>query len=625
MNWQTIDFQGIAGLESSLIHQLQSYLDEKESHLAQFIANSIPQMTESGPMPYLPDPQTRTKLSDGVETFSRRAHQDFGASQFSVIPAWQKVAVSLNKAIWEYVEVLEGSAVELFQQVEQIGFEQWSQTLIQIMEIIKDLLLHSMEDLKWAFKRLESHFQYYRSLFNEGKSYLWGRITQIFSKSTILDPAIPRNLGKSQKFLNFRYQNFVHRFNEFQQLDGHVDKIMAKFFDYDVLDTIDPDEAHKFKQIYRVLKIWEQNQNVKVLTELELIRGIHRIIDPEKASQVFKDYYQAIKNQVFELSRRLKYRHDSEIVKNSEKTQDILTHYRKELHTLGATTSKYREFLLKSDPDPYVRTHGGFSEWVIGLEPTVTKPLLYQEYDIESLDQIILKFADSIRKNEMSTVHNEELENEIWETLHDMGQPLASKQLMELRSGQFVEQLQSLDELASKDPLVVDHVTKFLSRALRADWKYNALYDIPQFHLLYSIHQGILGPDPDRSHTTRMGEFKLLTERLFKWIREKKLIRHHHEVELDINDIKESLQDMLAYVQRTAKDPSLFNQENASNVIQDISKKLLEYRYLFNHFFHQLRGIESDEKLLRKQFLFVDHYFESIENKLIEMQNVNWE
>ncbi len=197
--------------------------------------------------------------------------------------------------------------------------------------------------------------------------------------------------------------------------------------------------------------------------------------------------------------------------------------------------------------------------------------------------------------------------------------------MMEVRSRQFVEHLQSLDELASSDPLVVENVTKFLSRALRADWKYNMLFDIPEFHLLYSIHQGILGPDSDRAHVTRMGEFRILTERLFKWIKEKKLIRHHHDVELDINDIKESLQDMLAYVQRTAKDPVLFNKENAASIIQDISKKLLEYRYLFNHFFHQLRGIESDEKLLRKQFLFVDHYFESIENRLIEMRNVQWD
>ncbi|MBA2726654.1 MAG: hypothetical protein H0U49_00575 [Parachlamydiaceae bacterium] len=624
MNWQTIDFQGIAGLESSLIHQLQLYLDEKESHLAQFIANSIPQMTESGPMPYLPEPLARTKLSDGVEAFSRRAHQDINQSQVSSVPGWQKVAGSINKAIWEYVEVLEGSAVELYQQVEQVGFEQWSPTLIQIIESIKDLLLHSMEDLKWAYKRLESQLKDYRSL-SDNNSSLWDAVKNFFTNDGILDSAIPRNLGKSQKFLNFKYQDFTHRYNEFQELDTQVDKIMTKFSDYDLLDSIDPEEAHKFKQIYRVLKIWEQNLNVKVLTELELIRGIHRIINPEKASQVFKDYYLAIKNQVFDLSRRLKYRPESEIVKNKEHIQSVLAHYRLELHTLGATTAKYREFLLKSDPDPYVRTRGGFSEWVIGLEPTAAKPLLYQEYDIESLDQTILNFSESVRKNEMSTDHNEELDNEIWEILHDMGQPLASKQMMEVRSRQFVEHLQSLDELASSDPLVVENVTKFLSRALRADWKYNMLFDIPEFHLLYSIHQGILGPDSDRAHVTRMGEFRILTERLFKWIKEKKLIRHHHDVELDINDIKESLQDMLAYVQRTAKDPVLFNKENAASIIQDISKKLLEYRYLFNHFFHQLRGIESDEKLLRKQFLFVDHYFESIENRLIEMRNVQWD
>ncbi|MBA2727817.1 MAG: hypothetical protein H0U49_06570, partial [Parachlamydiaceae bacterium] len=189
MNWQTIDFQGIAGLESSLIHQLQLYLDEKESHLAQFIANSIPQMTESGPMPYLPEPLTRTKLSDGVEAFSRRAHQDINQSQVSSVPGWQKVADSINKAIWEYVEVLEGSAVELYQQVEQVGFEQWTPTLIQIIESIKDLLLHSMEDLKWAYKRLESQLKDYRSL-SDNNSSLWDAVKNFFTNDGILDSAI---------------------------------------------------------------------------------------------------------------------------------------------------------------------------------------------------------------------------------------------------------------------------------------------------------------------------------------------------------------------------------------------------------------------------------------------------
>lgn len=622
MDWQTIDFQGIAGLEGSIVHQLQQYLEKKESHLALYIANIIPQQAEASTLPYLPEPLSNPKLSNGVEAFTRRAHQDLPPAQDKVAPDWKKVAGSLNKALWDYLEVLEGCAVELYQQLEKAGFDLWNSTLHQMIENIKDMLIHSLEDLKWAYKRLESQLQEYRTLSGHKKS-LMESFKKVFSRNQILDRNIPVNIDKSKKFLNFHYQKFLHRFNEFQQLDEHVDKIMSKFSNYELLNSMDSDEKGKFKRVYRLLKIWEQNLNSQFLKEIDVIRVIHKNINPEKACQVFKEYFLTIKNHIFDLSRRLKYRPNSDLLQNKGEIQDALAHYRIELHSLGATIAKYREFLQKSDPDPYVRTRGGFSEWLIGVEPTHSKPLLYQEYDIESLDQIILKFSENLKKDTNNAVHDAEVEK-IWEILHDMAQPLASRQMMEGRCNQFVENMQSLDELASSDPEMVQNVTLFFSRALRADWKYNMLFDIPQFHQLYFIHQGILGSSQDRAHNSRLGEFRLLTDRLYNLIKEKKLIRNHQEVELDINDIKEGLQDVLAQVQRTAKDPNLFSRETAPQIIQDISKKLLEYRYLFNHFFHQLRGIESDEKILRDQFLFVDHYFESIENKLMEMRDFKW-
>lgn len=615
MNWQTIDFQGIAGLESSVVQHFQRYLEEKESRLARLIALSIPLTSEAGPSPNLPEPMVRAKLSEGVEAFTRRAHQE--ASSFespSSKSAWRKTAHSINVAIWEYVEILEESAVELFQQLDQVGFEQWRPKLIQVVESIRDLLTHSMEDMKWALKRLESQLQDYRLLSEKQRPLILRLVSVLFSKNAILDPLIARNLERSQKFLNFSYQNFIHRYNEFEGLQKDVDKMMEKFDGYTLLKSIERDEQQKFMQLYRLLKMWEQNARAKVISDLEFIRGIHRVVDPEKACQVFKDYYQAIRNHIFAASRSLKEGNIETIPVDREQLLRTLGHYRIELHTLGATIVKYREFLLNSDPDPYVRTRGAYPEWIIGLEPAQTKPLVYQEYDIETLDHILLKFMDSMRSVDDHTAQTDELCQEIWEILHDMGQPLASRSMMAMRSGHFVDKLHRLNEMTSSDATIIDKVTLQLSRALRADWKYNTLNEIPQFHELYAIHQGLLGPNPDRTHRTRLAEFKLLTERLYGHIKEKNLLKYRHEVELDINDIKQSLQDLFAHVQRSAS-------HSTPELIEDISRQLLEYRYLFSHFFHQLRGVESDEKLLRTQFLFVYHYFESIENKLVEMHD----
>ena len=51
---------------------------------------------------------------------------------------------------------------ELFQQLGQIGFEQWHPDLIKVVDAIKDLLDVRMEELSWKIKRLESLLWVYR-------------------------------------------------------------------------------------------------------------------------------------------------------------------------------------------------------------------------------------------------------------------------------------------------------------------------------------------------------------------------------------------------------------------------------------------------------------------------------
>lgn len=630
MTRQEIDFQGIASFERALVEQLQNYLEEKETHFSDCIANSIPTEPNASE-PKLENANVPKKLSSGVEAFTRKVSQATTAHT-NTESQWQQTVNAVNEAMCKYAELLQQIAVELFQQIDLTSIEQWRPELLQVVEKIKEILLHHMEDLKWALKRLESQlWEYKHTTENENKFIGW--LCRYFPlRKTIIEPALIKNLEKSQKFLNFRYLTFFHRYELYNDLNDQIEVKMTKFSSYHVLSTLDNEEQENFKRLYRLLKLWKLNRQNKALPDDELIRVIRYAINPEKAASFFKNYFQALQNKLFSQSRQIK-RQEVEADPSDQSAreneanmklmalQGAIQGQRFELHTLGATISAYRSFLLRSDPNPYVRTRGGFSEWIVGLEPSQTKSLIDQEYDIEKLDSLYLQFFESIKNPEEATVkERQELYHELQLAIYEMGQPLASSSLMTSKAEHFVQLLDKLNELGSRDPEVVAQITPLLSKAMRADWKYNVLQEIPRFHQLYSVHMQILTPITDRNHINRIRHFKRLIQQLTQWVKEKNMYIHLNQIELDINDIKGYLQDFLAQLQRLSKDPTYSLKENLGTLIDDTAQQLLECRYLFCHFFNHLRQNEIDEKSLRNQFLFVDHYFETIENKLDDME-----
>ena len=177
--------------------------------------------------------------------------------------------------------------------------------------------------------------------------------------------------------------------------------------------------------------------------------------------------------------------------------------------------------------------------------------------------------------------------------------------------------LESLNELGSFESKSVEFVGEVLSRALRADWKYHVLFDLTAFEQIYKTHCGILGPLHERQHIARLETFDHLVKQLGSWVKSRTLNKHAHEIEQDMNDIKEGLQEFYAYVQRLF-DAEDIPREKALQQADEVSRGLLEYRFLFGKFFHDLRENEPEERSIRNRFLFVDQYFESIEGKLQE-------
>ncbi|MBA3603429.1 MAG: hypothetical protein H0W50_07265, partial [Parachlamydiaceae bacterium] len=291
MTRQAIDFQGIASFEKTLAEQLQNYLEKRETYFSSLIAESIP--TEPDPSQPMLDNLGPKKLSSGVEAFTRKVTQAVIAHS-TTQNQWKHTVTSINIAMCKYADLLQQITVELFQQLDLTGIEQWRTELLHVVENVKEILLHHMEDLKWALKRLESQlWEYKRSTVDQTKFMPW--LNQFIPPwKSILNPALIKNLEKSQKFLNFRFLTFLHRFELYTDLNEQVEVKMTKFSSYHVLATLEIDEQESFKHLYRLLKLWKLNRNAKALPDEELSRVIRYSINPQKSASLFKNYFQAL-------------------------------------------------------------------------------------------------------------------------------------------------------------------------------------------------------------------------------------------------------------------------------------------------------------------------------------------
>lgn len=611
MGWKSIDFQGVMNLNETLLDQLYRYLEEKETHIGLKILNSIHPFQHEAPYPSLaPDPKSKIMIADAVEGLSKKIRLLAQLKQHIDNPDdWSAAAKKISEALWDYQETLQESVTELFQQIDQVEVEKWVPELARVVDLIKELLMHHLDDLHWALLRLENLLKEYRGLC-DGQQGKWVAVRHSFMPwSKIVDRTLFNQVGKCKKYLGFRYQSFSDRYERYLVLQAKINAFVEKFKSYQAFAALEPEFQEKMLKVYRLIKFWELNSKSKSLPQRDFIRSLRHMINPEKALELFRIYFNAIKNMLFEQSRLIKRIHPE----NQEAVKESIAGYHNELHTLGATVLKYREFLLRTDPNPYVRSRLGFPEWFAGPEPIQAKQLLTFTYEIESLDTMMAAFKKGLEEG--STEKSFDLiKGEALSTLHEMSQPLISKSIMKGRAEHLVQLLEKLNELGSIQIQTVDLVGEILAKGLRYDWKYHALFDIPSFHHLYAIHAGLVGKVDERNHLNRLHKFKRLIQQIGQWVKNNDTPRHTHEIEADMNDMKVYLQDFLAQVQRTCYQNQ--SDENAQMAVKDIERQLLEYRYLFGNFFHSLRENKPEERMLRNQFLFVDQYFESIENKI---------
>lgn len=606
MTWQPIDYQGITELDKRVLDQIDQYLNQKESALAAslLLLLDIPISSFAS----LEEGKNRLSFPETIELIKKKLNGIKNPDEQSSIEQKFK---RFELFFWDYVEVLEGSIVELFQQVEQIGLDSWQFELAWVLDSLKETFRQKIEGFKNFLRQLEKVVQEQHEKVTPQKFFSWKK------GNFFWDTNLYSHLDNSLKFLLSEHQRFINKYHGYQALKSKTQEYLNKFERYHGFIRLEKGSKDKFRDIYEHIRMLEINSHAKSVAQEDLVKDLRSLITIESAQHLFKSYLKVMDEILFQTSRIIKLGLDEN--RTSETVCEDISECKTELNTLGFTIEKYRDFLLKANPNPYIRSRLGFSEWIVGPEPEQTKELKNQVFEVESLKELYIKMEQEFKQSLNREIDIEALKQHIQDVIHEMSQPLTSKSRMQKQAETLLHYLRDSHELGSTQLEVVEMTDEALSKAMRADWKYQTLQELPEFHKIYDLHRRILGLHGDRAHTNRMNHFKELFKSIEGWINEGTALAHTHEIETEMNDIKMYLQDFLAQLQRIEADKDI-SQQRANRMLIQMRFHLLMYRYSFGKFFSHLRHSNIEGRQLRKQFLFVDQYFEFIEGKINDIK-----
>lgn len=588
-------------LSRAELERFRSFVETKEVKLADDLLLSI-LPADNVREPQLLRGSGHMRLSSALRILSKRVTH---FSQEKVEPNdWKSGVIVADSALWEFTEFLEESVKEFIEQAKSLCLTEVTKEAYESIQAYHSFLHHRIEDLMWTFRKLDETFLTYRAICQKNRNWwlLFGKLFSRFSKA--LDQNILNHLFKAEESLSLFFKQFTLFFNAYHTiLDKSKDKDreLKKQIGFQQLT----DESQTLlNRLYRMLQVWDYNAKNEVIPQTEISDSIRRIGKPGSFTIAFREYYNRLKIELFELTLAWIKNRDRSALKQNLALQG-------ELKIFENMVGNYREILLRSDPNPYVRTRFGFTEWIVGPEPRKTKDLQQIIFDIEKLQRWNRHQEDSIKNFPEKVPYLQKLGilKEIDAILHEMGQPLISRSSLQSKAAHLIKEIKRLDELGGSYGDVRDLLNEIFLKAFRFDSKYQVLLDFPELEELYAIHIGCLYPAKDTFHEKRLKTFHQILNHFDHWLKKHETGEHHLEIESQEAALKEELQQYYASLQR--------RQGGAFDTEIDL-QKLLELRYLFSKFFHQLRQFEAEGRTMRKQLLFIDQYLDAIEALLRE-------
>lgn len=604
-----MEFRGIIYLNSQTAYQFDEYLSHKESELSFKMIETITAFLKRSNEPILPKLEgTKLKLRDALSFIGKEVRElslkkDLKFRNESLTDLISRI----NEANWHYLEILENSESELFSHIKLLGIEAFQVDIEEATHSIKKSLMEHIDDFYWYLKRLNKQLSDLEWFVSDRPLFKY--VTSFFFSS--IDKSLFSNAKKSKKFLSFNYQKFYESATNYQKLLGPARGKREKLEDCVILNkSIDEISKSSFEKIYELLKIAEINQKLKLISNQDLNDFVKNTTDPKRMSHILEEYQNALLNEVFVKSRLIK---SEKILGDEKRAHNLIYELEggiKEVHLLASTADRYRELLLKSDPDPYVRLSFGFKDFATGKEPSVADNLRNISYDVEEIESFFKDLIEAYSKPSADEVKFSETKEKSVPILHEMAQPLISESTMKRAASNILDLLKQLDELGSSSWKVVDFVGQLLSRLLKYDWKYHILFSLEEFEKAYAIHIGILIHEHnDRMHLNRMDELRRLLKEIKDFLKSQGSYKNKEEFIFLLNDIKGALQDFFGYAQNRLQE-SL----NPKATVTSIRFQLMEYRYLFGRYFYEIKQSEDDLQLIKREFLFVDQYLEAIES-----------
>ncbi|MCE5315999.1 MAG: hypothetical protein LLG04_01370, partial [Parachlamydia sp.] len=449
--YQTTEFQGILTLNTNLVDQLYRYLEARESKACQAILNIVEmRLTEPGTPPFLPAATTPLNLTETVDLVGKKIRQSINSRQNLTGPSdWRDVAKKISSVLWNYLEVLESCVTELFQRLDQVGVEEWGIDLAHIVDAIKEMLLHRLDDLSWVIRRLEHQLYEYRWAGEARLSkFSYLKKAGLFWQS-LLDSALSPNLEKCRKYLGFRYQKFSDQYERYIDIHTAIELVVDKFSECQVFNRLESETQDKFKKLYRLVRLWQLNDTERALPRRETVRALRHAMSPERALGIFREYDQQLWRSFYDVSRLIKARPwELSDRGNVSRMLEQINGYRVELSTLSSTALAYHDFLLKSDSGLRNKSQEGVSR----SEKQETRQFSYLSADLHQMDEMMLEFIKSLEGKGITPEQTiPDIDQDVQSLLHEMAQPLISRTNMEGRAQHFVNLLKQLNLISNSD------------------------------------------------------------------------------------------------------------------------------------------------------------------------------
>ena len=497
------DFHKTKDDRDKAVSEVSHYLEEEEKWLLDSILQAFHiNLEEEDVIAAATGPSRFAHVVDAVveriDQISNKKLAKLTTKEFDVVVA------HINAAFRHYEEILESCAAQLFHELEKIRVDALEQDTLKGVELVHQRMLGQVDNCVDQIRRLEKKLGECAGEV-QGKWSLVNSVSRFFR--SVLDKSIIAKLKKIKQMVTQGYQQLQRRYSDYQRLNKAASARIARLAGFQVFRKLPAETQQEFTEIYRILKIRELNPKHSDVLGLELDRVLKDTVTVDEAHAIFAAYFTALESSIFILRRDLTQTGREQFAKDEFKQtlNERVQASRREVATLGSLVMKFRDFVLSTHPDPYVRARLGFSERTVGPEPEETRSLAQLGLKVENLDKRFVKLGDAVEEYDPQTSRGKDLGyfDELIGDLERLSWEAKTRDEAILYYKTFLGELQEVQELYSFDPFRVMGMEKVLRLALRLD-HFHVLIDDRRLCELYDTHVRIRGKVPDIEQAKRL-------------------------------------------------------------------------------------------------------------------------